>query len=141
MYVSFGPSGNRHKDKIKNANIFLEVKPTKDKRGEGTGVGRGSLQTMMWVLNICERRGESEEDWVGRSSDVSATLRKSHLAQGRGIDNDYLVEGSFAGQNFQVLSLPLCQESIALTQMLKWIAQALWLGAVSYPDSLPQVLL
>lgn len=36
--------------------------------------------------------GEKEEEWVGRSSDFSATLRKSHLA------SDYLLEESHTGR-------------------------------------------
>ena len=63
-------------------SFFLVTKPTKDKRGGGLGVGRESQS------DSCARRRERKEEWVGRSSDFSATLRKSHLA------TDYLLEES-----------------------------------------------
>ena len=44
-----------------------------------------------------------KEDWAERSSDLSAILRRSHLAQGKGeaTESDYLLEETFAGQKLQ----------------------------------------
>ena len=50
-----------------------------------------------------------KEDWAERSSDLSAVLRRSPLAQGKGeaTESECLLQESFAGRSFKVLGL-LC---------------------------------
>lgn len=49
------------------------------KRERGTGGGREIIQAMVQVRYLCKER--RKEDRVGRTSDYSTALRKSHLAK------------------------------------------------------------
>lgn len=112
LYVCLQAIRGRYWDKTENAKEFFGDQVHERYKRRGVGVGRESLRP--WCgPDICAWRGDKKEDWVGRSSNFSATLRKSHLA------NDYLFEESHTGLKLPGSRTPIMfRGNVALAQIL-----------------------